>query len=192
MARSVVLMCNLGRCCLCAHVCACAFSHCKIFRLSSPITNVRRVYILSNLSTLQCVSCRHFFNLELAARCRSPHPSRVRGSPHPFSKKGAGRAVFRKNQHCNGAGSDRAATVREAFPVSAIWRLEERVGTGAFEACLQGQHWGNGVLPVVALLVSKGVASRARLALRLLPLEPPSGAFWCSRCRLQDGRSGEA
>ena len=23
-------------------------------------------------------------------RCRSPHPSRVRGSPHPFSKKGAG------------------------------------------------------------------------------------------------------
>ena len=24
------------------------------------------------------------------ARCRSPHPSRVRGSPHPFSKKGAG------------------------------------------------------------------------------------------------------
>jgi len=24
------------------------------------------------------------------ARCLSPHPSRVRGSPHPFSKKGAG------------------------------------------------------------------------------------------------------
>jgi len=101
-----------------------------------------------------------FQNFQLwYARCRSPHPSRVRGSPHPFYKKGAGRAVFRKNQHCNGAGSDRAATVREAFPASAIWRLEERVGTGAFEACLQGQHWGSGVLPVVALLVSKGVAS---------------------------------
>ena len=42
----------------------------------------------------------------------------------------------------NGAGSDRAATVRETFPASPIWRLEERVGTGAFEACLQGQHWG--------------------------------------------------
>jgi len=93
------------------------------------------------------------------ARCRSPHPSRVRGSPHPFSKKGAGRAVFRKNQHWNGAGSDRAATVREAFPASAIGRLEERVGTGAFEACLQGQHCRSGVLPVVALLVSEGVAS---------------------------------
>jgi len=26
----------------------------------------------------------------VSARCRSPHPSRVRGSPHPFSKKGAG------------------------------------------------------------------------------------------------------
>jgi len=88
-----------------------------------------------------------------------PHPSRVRGSPHPFSKKGAGRAVFRKNQHWNGAGSDRAATVREAFPASAIGRLEERVGTGAFEACLQGQHCRSGVLPVVALLVSEGVAS---------------------------------
>jgi len=70
-----------------------------------------------------------------------------------------GRAVFRKNQHWNGVGSDRAATVREEFPASAIWRLEERVGTGGFEACLQGQHWGSGVLPVGALLVSEGVAS---------------------------------
>jgi len=127
------------------------------------------------------------------ARFGSPHPFLVRGASYPFFDFGAGRAVFRKNQHYNGAGSDRAATViREPYPASAIWRLEERVGTGAFEACLEGHHWGSGVLPVVALLVSKGVASRARLALRLLPLEPPSGAFWCSRCRLQDGRSGEA
>ena len=68
-------------------------------------------------------------------------------------------ALKKKNQHWNGAGSDRAATVREAFPASPIWRLEERVGTGAFEACLQGQHWGSGDLPVIALLVSEGVAS---------------------------------
>jgi len=74
------------------------------------------------------------------------------GSSYPFSNFGAGRAVCRKNQHWNGAGSDRAATVR-AFPASAIWHLEERVGTGAFEACLlQGQHWGSGDLPVVARL----------------------------------------
>jgi len=78
---------------------------------------------------------------------------------YPFFIFGAGRAVFRKNQHWNGEGSDRAATVREAFPASAIWRLEERVGTGAFEACLQGQHCRSGDLPVVALLVSEGVAS---------------------------------
>jgi len=68
-------------------------------------------------------------------------------------------AVFRKNQHWHGAGRDRAATVRKAFPASGIWRLEERVGTGSFEACLQGQHWGSGALPVVALFVSEGVAS---------------------------------
>ena len=47
-----------------------------------------------------------------------------------------------------------ATGVREAFPASAIWRLEERVGTGAFEACLQGQHCRSGVLPVVALKAS--------------------------------------
>ena len=98
-------------------------------------------------------------NVTVTARFGSPHPWLVRGSSYPFSNFGVGRAVFRKNQHWNGAGSDRAATVREADPASPIWRLVERVGTGAFEACQQGQHWGAGVLPVVALLVSKGVAS---------------------------------
>ena len=105
------------------------------------ILNIRLIYIfiwsrVANPRTLQgCGDPRTLFL------------NRVRGGP------------IWKNQHCNGAGSDRAATVREAFPASAIWRLEERVGTGAFETCLQGHHWGSGDLPVVALLVSKGVAS---------------------------------
>ena len=53
MARSVVLMRNLGHCCLCVHVFACAFAQCKIFPSSSPITIARRVNALSSLSTLQ-------------------------------------------------------------------------------------------------------------------------------------------
>jgi len=67
-----------------------------------------------------------------------------------------GRAVFEKVS----TGMVPGATERRPegrHTASAIWRLEERVGTGAFEACLQGQHWGSGVLPVVAL--SEGVAS---------------------------------
>ena len=34
--------------------------------------------------------------ISIPARCRSPHPSRVRGSPHPFSKKGRGGPFFEK------------------------------------------------------------------------------------------------
>ena len=40
-----------------------------------------------------------------------------------------------------------------------IWRLEEQTGTGVFETCLQAQHGGSGVVPVVALLVSEGAVS---------------------------------
>ena len=103
-------------------------------------------------------SCKNHDGLS-AARFGSPHPCLVRGSSLPFRKVGAGTGpIFEKMS----TGMVRGATernVREAFPASAIWRLEVRVGTGAFEACLQGQHWGSGVLPVVALLVSEGVAS---------------------------------
>ena len=69
-----------------------------------------------------------FSNLDFKTEARfgSPHPFLVRGASYPFFDFGAVRAVFRKNQHCNGAGSDRAATVREAtlLPQSGAWRSE--------------------------------------------------------------------
>jgi len=41
------------------------------------------------------------------------------------------------------AGSDREAAVREAFTDPAIGRLQERTGTGVFEAHLQAQRGGS-------------------------------------------------
>ena len=43
-------------------------------------------------------------------------------------------AVCRHNNNC-------APAVRESYPNSAIGRLEERAGAGAFEDCLQAQPW---------------------------------------------------
>ena len=43
-----------------------------------------------------------------SARCRSPHPSRVQGSPHPFSKKGAGsRSPYQFFSNCLWCGEAR-------------------------------------------------------------------------------------